>query len=210
MTDSTYTAIQVVMDRSGSMYAIQGDAEGALRSFIKDQGAEPGKATIRLVEFDTVYDLVYPSTDIHDAPNYHLSPRGGTALNDAIGRTIVDFGNELAAMDEDQRPGHVIFVIITDGLENSSKEFNIQTVKSLVEAQQQQWNWNFVFLAANQDAVLTGQGYGFQRGQTMTFNTNTASVTATGQSLGRYAAATRSGGTYDFTDDDRAAATQED
>lgn len=210
MTDSTYTAIQVVIDRSGSMYDIQSDAEGGLRSYIKDQRDEPGKATIRLVQFDDVYDVVYPSTDIQSAPDYTLSPRGSTALNDAIARTIIEFGDELAALPEDQRPGTVIFVIITDGMENSSKEFSTQAVKALVTAQQHQWNWNFVFLAANQDAVLTGSQYGFRKGQSMTFNPTAGSMRAAGQTLSAYTTSTRSGVTYDFTEDDRKAATQED
>lgn len=209
MTDSNYTAIQIVMDRSGSMMAIQSDAEGSLRSFIKDQRDEPGKATIRLVQFDDQYDLVYPSTPIQDAPDYILTPRGSTALNDAIGRTINEFGTELAALPEDQRPGTVIFVIITDGMENSSREFSAAQVKTLVDRQRNEWNWKFVFLAANQDAVLTGQQYGFARGQSMTFNPTTDSMRAAGQSLSAYTTSTRSGLAYDFTEDDRKAATQE-
>lgn len=210
MTDATYTAIQVVIDRSGSMQTIKSDAEGALAAFLKEQTAVPGKATVRLSQFDTEYECIYPSMPVNDVPAYELHPRGGTALNDAIGRAITEFGTELTHMTEDQRPGVVIFVIITDGFENSSREFATSQVKRLVERQQKEWNWRFVFLAANQDAVLTGSTYGIQRGSALTFAASSAGVGATGQALGAYTTATRSGMTYDFSETDRAAATQED
>lgn len=210
MTDPNYTAIQIVVDRSGSMQTIKSDAEGALAAFFKDQANVPGKATVRLSQFDIEYECVYGSTLVGDVPTYTLHPRGGTALNDAIGRAIHEFGNELSALDEDARPGVVTFVIITDGLENSSREFTTSQVKTLVQHQESKWNWKFVFLAANQDAVLTGQDYGFQRGSTMTFNTSRAGTHAVGQSLSHYHTVTRSGATYDFSDAERAAAVQED
>jgi hypothetical protein len=198
-----YTAIKVLVDRSGSMYSIKSDAEGALSAFVKEQALLPGTATLSLSQFDTIYDDVYKSTPLDDVPAYELKPRNGTALNDALGKSIQEFGEELAALSEDERPGTVIFVTITDGFENSSKEFNKAAVKKLVEQQTNEWNWNFVFLAANQDAVLTGADYGFDKGSSLTFNANAQSVSNVSDVLNVYAAATRSGLKRDFTDKER-------
>lgn len=206
MTQADYTAMQVLVDRSGSMQAIKTDAEGALQTFLEEQAALPGRATVRLSHFDTEYECIYPSMPVGDVPGYILQPRGMTALNDAIGRAIAEFGDELAGLPEHKRPGAVLFVIITDGEENSSREFTTARVKVLVEHQTNQWNWKFVFLAANQDAVLTGASYGIQKGSTMTFDANTVGTRSMGASLSTYAAATRSGMDYEFSDEERAAA----
>lgn len=208
MTNKDYTAIKVVVDRSGSMEMIKSDAEGGLKAFIAGQIDVPGKATVSLTQFDTVHDDVYKSVDVRDAPNYVLEPRNGTALNDAIGRSILSFGKELADMAEKNRPANVIFVIITDGFENSSREFSASQVKKMVEHQQEKYGWNFLFLAANQDAVLTGMTYGFGANSSMTFNPNANSVAGTARIMGDYATATRSGLVYQISEDDRDAATQ--
>src|SRR5674476_592182 len=131
MTNKDYTAIKVVVDRSGSMFSIKDDAEGALAEFIKGQTALPGRATISISQFDTEYDVVYKSVDVDIAPKYTLSPRGGTALNDAVGRAITEFGQELSDLQERYRPGQVVFVVITDGWENSSMEYSRLDVKAV-------------------------------------------------------------------------------
>jgi len=208
MTNKDYTAIKVVMDRSGSMSFIRDDAEGALEEFIRGQIALPGRATISISQFDTEYDEVYKSVDVDVAPKYTLNPRGGTALNDAMGRAITEFGKELSDLQERYRPGQVIFVVITDGQENSSKEYSNVAVKALVERQQNEYGWTFIFLAANQDAVLTGQTYGFEANSSITFNTNADSLAGVSGLLNTYVGTTRSGGSYTVTEEDRAETTQ--
>lgn len=141
MTDGTYTAIAVLMDRSGSMDEIRDDAQGALSAFIADQAKLPGRCTIRLSHFDNHYEDVYPSTPIGSAPAYALVPRGSTALLDGIGRLVVDFGAELAALPEDARPGTVIVIIQTDGYENASQEWTRQRVFDLITEQRTRYRW---------------------------------------------------------------------
>lgn len=205
LTNPDYTAIKVLVDRSGSMWNIKSDAEGALASFIDEQTKVEGKATISLSQFDTIYDNVYKSVSVNDAPAYVLEPRNGTALRDALGRAITEFGAELRALPENERPANVVFVTITDGYENSSREYSQPAVKALVKEQTEKYGWNFVFLAANQDAVLTGAEYGFLAGNSMTYDTNSAAVANTGSSLSGYVTRTRSGLIGNaFTEEERA------
>ena len=96
-----------------------------------------------------------------DEVDIRLIPRGSTALYDAVGQSVVHFGELLEAMDEDARPGTVQVIVVTDGEENSSKEFSAAEVKRLVTQQTETYSWGFVFLGANQDAVLTGATLGF-------------------------------------------------
>lgn len=204
MTDSNYTAIAVLVDRSASMKEIAREAEGTLRTFIADQAQVEGRCTIRLSEFDDRYDTVYPSTLVASAPEYTLNPRGMTALHDSVAKLINEFGVELEAMPEDERPGKVLFVIVTDGFNNVSKELDAAGVKKIVEHQQSVYGWDFVFLAANQDAVLTGASLGIQRGSTLTFDPQL--IGAAGASLSGYTTTYRGapvGASVNFTDEDR-------
>lgn len=154
------TDITFVVDRSGSMQSIREDAEGGVNSFIREQQEQPGEANLTLVQFDTRYDFVFRGIPIQTAHPYVLKPRGSTALLDAVGRAIIETGDRLRAMDESQRPGLVVFVIVTDGQENSSREFSREKIREMIEHQQNVYNWKFTFLAANQDAFAEGRQLG--------------------------------------------------
>lgn len=146
------THIVVVVDRSGSMQSIQSDAEGGINRFVEEQKKGAGEARLTLVQFDTEYEFVHKDVPIKDVGHYSLAPRGGTALLDAVGKAIAETGETLKATPENERPGLVVFVIVTDGEENSSKEYKKPQIKKMIEEQRDLWKWQFTFLGANQDA----------------------------------------------------------
>jgi hypothetical protein len=163
----------MVCDRSGSMSSVASDAQGAINRFIQEQQDVPGTATLYLVEFDAPihsvlseqqmapwYHVVHDG-NLNDAPNYKLLARGNTALNDALGRAITETGERLALLSEDERPEHVFFVAQTDGMENSSHEFTLQTLQEMIKRQTDEYNWQFVFLGMGPDAFAQGHQYGF-------------------------------------------------
>lgn len=154
------TDITMVVDRSGSMGTIRTDAEGGINSFIEQQKQEPGEALLTLVQFNTKYEFVHSGAPIKQVPAFKLQPSGTTALLDAVGRAVNETGARLAAMDESQRPGLVVVVIVTDGHENASREFDRAQIRQMIEHQQSVYNWQFTFLAANQDAFAEGQSLG--------------------------------------------------
>jgi uncharacterized protein YegL len=154
------TDITMVIDRSGSMQGIHTDAEGGINAFIETQRAEPGEVLLTLVQFDTEYEFVHRGVPIAQVPPFQLRPRGSTALLDAVGRAINETGARLAAMQETQRPGLVVFVIVTDGAENASREFSRAKIREMIEHQQSAYKWQFTFLAANQDAFAEGGSMG--------------------------------------------------
>ena len=157
---SDLTDITLVVDRSGSMEQVKEDAQGGVNSFIKEQAKEPGEALLTLVQFDTEYEFLHKGVPISQVPEYKLVPRGMTALLDAVGRAINETGERLSKMKEQDRPGLVIFVVMTDGLENSSKEFSKEVIKEMIKRQQEQYNWHFTFLGANQDAFAEAGSMG--------------------------------------------------
>lgn len=152
MTDNTLADITLVIDRSGSMSAIQAEAQSGINAFIGEQAQAPGRANLTLVQFDTEYEFVHRGVPIGDVPPYTLEPRGMTALLDAAGRAIEEVGRRLEAMPEQERPGLVVFAIVTDGQENSSRTYTRQRVREMISHQREVYKWQFVFLGADDSA----------------------------------------------------------
>ena len=154
------TDITLVVDRSGSMNQVREDAEGGVNEFIESQANEPGDALLTLIQFDTEYEFLHKGIPAQQVPKYKLRPRGMTALLDAVGRAIHETGERLSQMNESDRPGLVVFVIMTDGYENSSVEFTKTQIRNLIEHQQTKYSWQFTFLGADQDAFAEAAALG--------------------------------------------------
>jgi len=167
------THIAVLLDRSGSMGDIKDDAIGGFNCFLKEQKAAGANATLTLVQFDTEStDVVHESMPILEVPDLNhqtFQPRGGTPLLDALGQTIDSTGRALAAIPEANRPNKVVFVVITDGQENSSHQHTKASVKERIDRQSSQYNWQFVFLGAYQDAFDEAGAVGIAMGNAANF-----------------------------------------
>lgn len=209
MTDPTYTAICLLIDRSGSMGMIRGDAEGGVNAFLDDQRAADGRRTVRIDLFDDRFETYCPTTDAAEVQRFELHPRGMTALLDAMARSIREFGAELAALDEAARPGHVIFAVMTDGEENSSREYSWDQVKAMVSEQQSTYGWNVVYLGANQDAIAVGSRLGVAADSSMTYSASGHGSRSMTRSLSGYVAVASAGGPAAFTDEQRDDATRD-
>lgn len=176
---SGYSHISFVLDRSGSMGYIQDDTIGGVNKFIEDQQALEGECTFTLCQFDDKYEIDYSFKNIKEVEKLTratFQPRGWTAMYDAIGRQIVETGEKLASLPEDQRPEKVLFVILTDGQENSSKEFVRTKINEMIKHQNETYQWEFIFLGANIDAESVGTTLGIKAGNSMTFACNSTSV----------------------------------
>lgn len=166
MTNKDLTEIIFVVDRSGSMESIRDDTIGGYNTFLGEQKKVDKPCKVTYTQFDDQYEVVHNGIDIKDVPPLTAEtfvPRGWTALHDAIGRTINEVGARLSVTPEHERPGKVLFVVMTDGHENSSHEFNAAQIKEMITHQQEKYQWEFIFLAANQDAVVGGTELGVKR-----------------------------------------------
>lgn len=171
MTDPNYTHMAFLLDASGSMASIKSDVEGGFDAFITEQRKEPGRCTVTLADFSSPgdYAVRYAGKDLAEVEPLSLNPRGMTALLDSIGRLVTETGQFLADLPEDQRPGLVIFGIMTDGHENSSQEWTHAGIKTLIETQEQTYNWVFHYLGANQDAIEVGANLGVRADSALTY-----------------------------------------
>jgi len=150
------TEILCINDRSGSMQSIRSDAEGSFNAFIDRQKQIPGEARVTLAIFDDAYEVVYKAEPIEHVPHYVLVPRGCTALFDAIGRTLNEQGKRIA---QEKWAQVVIVSILTDGMENASKEYTLDRVKEMIAHAESQ-GWKFIWQAANLDALQLARSLG--------------------------------------------------
>lgn len=156
------TEIIFIIDKSGSMSHLTADTIGGFNGFIASQKALDGKATLTTVLFDTSWKVLHDGVDIQEVKpmtNADYVAYGGTAMLDAIGETInrvQDRHDELGA----EKPEKVLFVITTDGAENSSHKFNKSQIEKMIKHQTNGHGWEFMFLGANMDAVKEAANIG--------------------------------------------------
>lgn len=183
-----------IIDRSGSMASISNDAIGGFNTFLEDQKKVEGEATLTFVQFDTEYEFIYENKPLNDVPilnNTTFQPRGMTALLDAIGKTIDDTGRRLGNTPEGSRPEKIIVAILTDGEENSSKQYTLSKIKEMIQHQKEKYQWEFIFLGANQDAFAEASKIGIDAKDTFAFAATAKGVKSAYRNMGNTVASYR-------------------
>ena len=166
------TELVFILDRSGSMSGLEADTIGGFNSLIAKQKKEEGTALISTVLFDDQAEILYDriSLDRIEPMNdrqYYV--RGCTALLDALGGAIHHIGNVHKYAREEDRPEKTIFIITTDGMENSSHRYTYDKVKKMVERQRDRYGWEFLFLGANIDAIEVAGRFGVQANRAVNY-----------------------------------------
>jgi len=192
MPDADYTALLLIIDRSGSMAAIRDDMVGGLQSLLAAQADLPGTLTVDIVTFDDEIEHQAVFADPATV-RVRLEPRGMTALLDALGQSLEGFRSALEALPAHARPSTVQVVVVTDGHENSSRRYTRDQVKRLIADLTAEWKWDFVYLGANQDAITVGVDLGFTADSSLTYAAAPQSVGASSDVLHRYMSDLRGG-----------------
>lgn len=159
------TEIVFILDRSGSMRGLEADTIGGYNSMIDKQKGEDGEALISTVLFDGQTEVLHdriPLDKIELITDKEYYVRGSTALLDAIGGAIHHIGNIHKYARSEDVPEKTLFIITTDGMENSSRNYTYDKVKKMVERQKEKYNWEFIFLGANIDAVSVANSFGVE------------------------------------------------
>ena len=139
-----------VLDESGSMYNSVDDVIGGFQKLIDEQkGEKKGECIISLYRFSSTVKKDYIGKPVNEVPKLYYSPGGCTAMNDGVGTAIDEIGKWLSDMDESERPSKNMIVIMTDGQENASKEYNFDTVKAKIKHQEEKYSWTFVYMGTN-------------------------------------------------------------
>jgi uncharacterized protein YegL len=169
------------------MYNIAGEMQQGFNNLIRDQKELDGEATITLVQFNSSYELTHDMIAIDEVPNFILRPSGCTALLDGMGYTMNLVRGQIAEMSPDDRPARCIFIVITDGEENSSRSYNRDVVFEMIEDcnNSEEVNYEFVFLGANQDAIQAGGNIGVRADASMTYDATSQGTRVMYQSLSK-------------------------
>ena len=167
------TEIVFILDRSGSMSGLEADTIGGFNSLIEKQKRKKDKALVSTVLFDDTCTVIHDRKGLYQIrplteKDYYV--RGCSALLDSLGGAIHHIGNLHKYTREKDRPEKTLFIIITDGMENSSKRYTYREVKQMVERQKEKYGWEFLFLGANIDAVAEVERFGIRRDRAVNYN----------------------------------------
>ena len=173
------TELVFILDRSGSMGGLESDTIGGFNSMLKKQQAETGECRITTVLFDDTYEVLHDRIDIKAVSTIsgrEYFVRGCTALLDAVGKTIKKINKVQKNTADEYRAEKVLFVITTDGMENASREFTYDKIKSMVERQKKKHKWEFIFLGANIDAIDVANRFGIAKDRTQNFHNDSEGI----------------------------------
>ncbi len=157
------TEVVFILDRSGSMSGLEADTIGGFNSMIQKQKKEEGEAYISTILFDDQSEVLYdrvPVGKVEPMNDSQYYVRGCTALLDAIGGAIHHIANVHKYAREEDRPEKTLFIVTTDGMENSSRQYSYNKVKKMVQKEKEKYGWEFLFLGANMDAVKVAGRFG--------------------------------------------------
>lgn len=172
------TELVFILDRSGSMSGLEDDTIGGFNGMIKKQKGADAEVNITTVLFDDQVEIIhdrFPIDIIAPLTSEEYYVRGCTALLDAVGMTIKKVENIQNHLPEDHKAGKVIFVITTDGHENSSHEYSYRAIKKMIEAKKE-LGWEFLFLGANIDAAAEAEKIGIARNRSVTYENDSHGV----------------------------------
>jgi len=181
------TEIVFILDRSGSMSGLESDTIGGFNAMLKKQQKLEGEAVVTTVLFDDKYELLHDRFNLQDVreltyKEYYV--KGSTALLDAVGISINKIVDVQRNTADAKKAGKVLFVIITDGLENSSREYTAAQVKQMIEVEKEKYGWEFIFLGANIDAIATARSYGIDADRAVNYHADSKGTTVNYESVG--------------------------
>lgn len=189
------TEIVFILDRSGSMSGLESDTIGGYNSMIEKQKKEEGEALISTVLFDGQTDVLHdrvPLDKISPITEKEYYVRGSTALLDAVGGAIHHIGNVHKYAREEDVPEKTLFIITTDGMENSSRQYSYDKVKKMIEKQKEKYHWEFIFLGANIDAVGVADRFGVDRQHAVRYECDSAGTALNFQVMNKMVSCARS------------------
>ena len=196
-TSAEPVQIICVLDRSGSMQSLTEDVIGGYNSFLEKQKKESGKAEVTTILFDDQYEKISDGINLNDAENLTSAiyyARGNTALMDALGRTLTETLGKMEKENICPAKRRVLVMIMTDGLENASKEYTKTKIKSMIESTTKNYNWNYVFIGANIDSASEAQSIGIKSNHAANYSHNRSGVRESFERMGEAASDVREKG----------------
>ncbi len=173
------TELVFILDKSGSMFGLESDTIGGFNSLIEKQKKEPGEAIVSTILFNHKVEVIHDRINLNEVStlteNEYVTD-GCTALLDAIGSAITKIVSIRKNTPEEEHPEKTMFIITTDGMENSSSEYSYSKIKKMIKLQQEKYNWEFIFLAANIDSAEVADSIGIARENAVSYCCDAAGI----------------------------------
>ncbi|MBR2589782.1 MAG: VWA domain-containing protein [Clostridia bacterium] len=183
-----------ILDESGSMSGLESDTIGGFNSLIAKQKNESGTCFVTTVLFSDTSKRIHDRVNLNEIQNMtdkDYCPMGCTALYDTVGNTINHISSIHKYVRKEDVPAQTVFVIITDGYENASTEFNHRELKKLIESKKEKEHWEFMFIGANIDAVEAAQSIGIERNRAANYRADSAGTAVVFNSISQPLACAR-------------------
>ncbi|MFI3253580.1 MAG: vWA domain-containing protein [Eubacteriales bacterium] len=199
--NNNLTELVFVIDKSGSMEGLEKDTIGGFNAMLKEQQAEVGEAYVTTVLFSSNYTLLHDRINIKGVEpltenDYQVG--GGTALLDAVGMAMHKIRKVQKQTAAEYQADNVLFVIITDGEENSSRQYTAERVKKRIARQQEKYGWKFMFFGANMDAVQEAENIGIDAKLAISYSADSVGTASSFNQMSQVSSAVRSGSFSDF------------
>ena len=171
--NNNITELVFILDRSGSMSGLESDTVGGFNTMIEKQKKQNAPCYVSTVLFNHTSEVLYDRVKLGEVQKMKEDDffvGGSTALMDAIGGAIHHIGNIHKYIRPEDVPANTMFVIMTDGMENASRNYNSDRVKQMIERQKKRYGWEFLFIGANIDAVETAARYGIDADRAVNYH----------------------------------------
>ena len=155
-----------ILDRSGSMSGLEQDTIGGFNSMLEKYRKNGENIIWSTVLFDDRVDVIHdrlPVSQVGELTEKEYYVRGMTALLDAVGGAIRHTVSVRRSMKKGTEPQKTLFVITTDGMENSSIRYSFQDVKKMIRHEKKKYGWEFIFLGSTIDAAAEAERIGIRR-----------------------------------------------
>ena len=181
------TELVFILDRSGSMGGLESDTIGGFNAMIEKQKKQDGICWVSTILFDNVSEVLHDRLPLADVPamtDRDYTVRGCTALLDAIGDAIHHIGNVHKYARKEDVPANTLFVITTDGMENASRRYSADQIRTMISRQKEQYGWEFLFIGANIDAIQTARHFGISADRAVNYNADAQGTRIVYESVG--------------------------
>ena len=171
--NNNITELVFILDRSGSMSGLESDTVGGFNTMIEKQKKQNAPCYVSTVLFNNTSEVLYDRVKLGEVQKMtedDFFVGGSTALMDAIGEAIHHIGNIHKYIRTEDVPANTMFVIMTDGMENASRNYSSDRVKQMIERQKKRYGWEFLFIGANIDAVETAARYGIDADRAVNYH----------------------------------------
>ncbi len=191
------TELVFIIDKSGSMSGLESDTIGGFNSMLNQHKDGEGRCHISTIFFSDRQQVIHNRKNIAEVEpltSRDYIPGGCTALLDALGNAISHTIQVQKMAADDEKASNVIFVVITDGYENASREYSAPQIRSMISREQEKYGWEFIFLGANIDAVETAQNIGIRANRSVDFVCDSTGIGKNFAAIGAMVNACRSVG----------------